>query len=118
MQRVDDYILQLTPDKKEIYIILRDFIRETVPEITERISYGIPFFYLNRPFAYLHQNKNDGVDLSFPSGHLLSNAHKALEKRDRKFVRTLHYKSVQDIDLEILKEVLLEASRINRGWKK
>lgn len=117
MDRVEDYILRLPEEKREMYIVLRDFIIETVPGVTNKISYGIPFFYLKKPFCYLHQNKNGGIDLSFMAGHRMSNPYGKLEKRDRKLVRTLYYQSINDIDLNILKDTLLEAAEFDNDWR-
>jgi hypothetical protein len=112
MLRVEDYILNLPQEKKEIYLILREIVHETLPKASEKLSYGIPFFYLNKPLCYIHQHKN-GVDLSFVRGYAFTNYGELLEKRDRKMVRSLHYKGVNDIDVLILKEILTEASNVD-----
>lgn len=117
MLRIDDYILALPSQKREMYTLLRDVINETVPGVKEKIAYGIPFFHLKKPFCYLHQH-NDGVDLSFPSGHLFAEKFPEMDKRNRKLVRTLHYQKVEDINLGLLQEVLIEAAKLDRGWKK
>jgi hypothetical protein len=117
MLRIDDYILRLPDKEREIYIILREFIHECVPQVTEKISYGIPFFYLKKPFCYMHRHKG-GVDLSFMAGHAMSNPHGALDMRDRSRVGSLHYDDVLEVDLEILKDTLLEAASFDLGWKK
>ncbi len=44
---VDEYIAACPPEARERLATLRKVIRETVPEATEKISYGMPTFVLN-----------------------------------------------------------------------
>ncbi len=44
---ITDYILQSPPSVQSKLNQMRDAIRETAPEATEKISYGMPTFYLN-----------------------------------------------------------------------
>lgn len=44
---VDEYIGQFPPAVQEVLTELRNLVRATVPEVTERISYGIPTFDLD-----------------------------------------------------------------------
>ena len=43
---ITDYILQFPPEVQEKLNQMRDAILEIVPESTEKISYGIPTFFL------------------------------------------------------------------------
>ena len=43
---ITDYILQYPPEVQEKLNQMREAILEIVPEATEKISYGIPTFYL------------------------------------------------------------------------
>jgi hypothetical protein len=112
MLRIDDYILNLPEEKKQIYLVLREIIHETCPEVKERIAYGLPFFYLKKPFCYLHQHRG-GVDLSFTKGYLFAEYKQALEKRDRSRIRSLHYKHVSDIDPSLLSKILQEGAIVD-----
>lgn len=44
---ITDYILSSPPEVQPKLNQMRDAIREIVPEATEKISYGMPAFYLN-----------------------------------------------------------------------
>ncbi len=44
---ITDYILQFPPEVQQKLNQMRDAILEIVPEATEKISYGMPTFYLN-----------------------------------------------------------------------
>ena len=44
---ITDYILQSPPEVQAKLNQMRDAIAQTAPEATEKISYGMPTFYLN-----------------------------------------------------------------------
>lgn len=46
-QNIDEYINQFSGITKERLIAIRALVKEIAPEATEKISYGIPTFYLN-----------------------------------------------------------------------
>ncbi len=46
-QNIDEYITQFPDEIKERLEIIRALVHKIAPEATERISYGIPTFYLN-----------------------------------------------------------------------
>lgn len=117
MQRVDDYILRLPEKEKEIHILLREFIHEIIPDVSEKMAYGLPFFYLKKPFCYIHLHQG-GVDISFMNANLMKIQKKHLDMRDRARVGSLHYKEVFDIDIDILKNVLLEAASLDPSANK
>ena len=44
---IDEYIKTFPPDIQQTLSELRAFIKAEVPEAAEKISYGMPTFYLN-----------------------------------------------------------------------
>ena len=46
-ETVDEYIANFSGETKKRLEVIRKTIKDTVPEATEKISYGIPTFYLN-----------------------------------------------------------------------
>jgi len=46
-ETIDEYIANFSGDTKRRLEAIRKTIKDTVPEATEKISYGIPTFYLN-----------------------------------------------------------------------
>lgn len=46
MTIIEDYIEQTPKDKQAILTELYQLIKETAPEATEKLSYGMPTFYL------------------------------------------------------------------------
>jgi uncharacterized protein YdhG (YjbR/CyaY superfamily) len=49
---IDEYIKRFSPEVQKRLKELRDFIKSEVPEATEKISYGMPTFYLNGNLFY------------------------------------------------------------------
>lgn len=58
MDDVDAWFDSLPADQREGLLALRARIRELVPEATERISYGVPTFVLERPLVALNASKS------------------------------------------------------------
>lgn len=55
---IDEYIAQHPEDVQRILNQVREVIREAAPQATERISYGMPCFYLNGNLVYFAAAKN------------------------------------------------------------
>ena len=49
---IDEYIGRFPPEIRKGLKELRNFIRAEAPEATEKISYGMPAFYLNGNLVY------------------------------------------------------------------
>jgi uncharacterized protein YdhG (YjbR/CyaY superfamily) len=47
MKTIDEYIENFEPGIQKTLNEIRDFIKNEVPEAVEKISYGMPMFYLN-----------------------------------------------------------------------
>lgn len=48
MKNIDEYIAQFPSDIQEILQKIRHIIKEVAPDAKEKISYGIPTFYLKK----------------------------------------------------------------------
>jgi len=55
---ITDYILQFPPEVQEKLNQMRAAILSVVPEATEKISYGMPTFYLNGNLVHFAAYKN------------------------------------------------------------
>lgn len=55
---IDEYIAQFAPDIQDILQTIRQVIRDTVPEATEKISYQMPTFYLHGNLVHFAAFKN------------------------------------------------------------
>ncbi|MCE2612845.1 DUF1801 domain-containing protein [Flavobacteriaceae bacterium D16] len=109
MNPAESYILEQREPYRAILLHLQVIIENTVPSAELRYKYRIPFYYLEgKPFCYLNQSK-DYVDLGFWSATHLSVHLEHMVTAGRKVMRSLRYKSLEEIDEIILVEVLQDA---------
>ena len=57
-EEVDAYLEALPEDDRSALESLRSIIRETAPDCTERVSYGIPIFRLGKDLVGISAQKN------------------------------------------------------------
>lgn len=70
MNDVDHYIALQPAHVQEILSKIRTVIRHEVPDVDERISYGIPGYYRNgKPLVYFAAYKNHIGFYATPNGH-------------------------------------------------
>lgn len=95
-------------------LFIRQIIFETIPNVEEKYKWKIPFYYVNgKGICYLNILKNTNfVDLGFINGHKLVNNQEVLTTRNRKMIKSIEYLTLESVDVNILKEVLLEAASI------
>ncbi len=67
-QSIDEYISQAHPDVRARLVRLREVIREAAPAATEKISYGMPTFYLHGNLVHFASYKNHIGFYPVPSG--------------------------------------------------
>lgn len=116
---VEDFIADLPEHERPIVGSLRQLILDTLPDVREKLSYGVPYFYLRSRVCFLWPasaplaGKYEGVMLGFCKGHLLSNEQGLLDMGARKEVATVIFKNVKGIQLETVREILLEAAMVD-----
>lgn len=65
---VDAYIGQFPEEVQEILVTIRAVIQEAAPEATEKMSYGMPTFYLNGNLVHFGVHKQHIGFYPTPSG--------------------------------------------------
>ena len=65
---INEYINSFPIEVQKLLQAIRQTIKETVPEASERISYQMPAFYLNGNLVYFAAFKNHIGFYPFPSG--------------------------------------------------
>jgi uncharacterized protein YdhG (YjbR/CyaY superfamily) len=68
MKTIDEYIETFDPTIQKTLNEMRNFIKTEVPEATERISYGMPTFYLNGNLVHFAAFKDHYGFFPSPSG--------------------------------------------------
>ena len=113
MNPAEAYILKQEEPYKSILLQLQTIIEAIAPDVQLLYKYRIPFYYHNGfPICYLNQSK-DYVDLAFWHGEQLQKYRKHFVKTNRKVVTSLRYKSVDDINDEIVVYVIQKQLEIN-----
>jgi hypothetical protein len=115
MQSIEEYISKLPAGEKKIVIKLREIVLDTLPGVTEKFSYGVPYYFLHSRICFIWPASSaggkikKGVSFGFCKGHLLSNEQGILERGGRTQVYTVIYTSEKQIKEQPLKEILAEA---------
>ena len=121
MNPAEAHILKQPEPYKSIFLHLQVLIEHTLPEADLLYKWRMPCYYIDkRPMCYINQSK-DYVDVGFwHSAHLSKKWDDYLVSEKRKVVKSLRYKTVDDINdaifISILKEV--EAQKEKGFYKK
>ncbi len=112
MNPAQEYMLRQSEPFKGILLYLQVIIEKSVAGVELRYKYKIPFYYLEgRPFCYLNQSK-DYVDLGIWNAAHLSVHLDKMETAGRKMMRSLRYRNLEEIDLDVLEAVLSDAESV------
>jgi uncharacterized protein YdhG (YjbR/CyaY superfamily) len=68
MKTIDEYIETFEPGIQKTLNEIRNFIKKEVPEATEKISYGMPTFYMNGNLVHFAAFKDHYSFYPSPSG--------------------------------------------------
>lgn len=120
MNPAEAYILKQPEPYKSILIHLQVLIAHSLPNADLLYKWRIPCYYVGKkPICYLNQSK-DYVDVGFwNSAHLSEKWDDYLISEKRKVVKSLRYKSLDEIDVEVFIAILKEAeSRKEEGFYK
>lgn len=113
MHPAEAYILKQEEPYKTILLQLQSIIEAVAPAAELFYKWRIPFYYNNGiPLCFLNQSK-DYVDLAFWHFDQLEKYSEYFVDANRKSVRSLRYRSVEDINDEIVVYVLQKQLEIN-----
>ena len=119
MNPAENFILNKLEPFRSMLLHLQMVIEHTIPEAELKFKWKVPFYYVGkRPVCYLNQSK-DYVDVGFwNAAHLTVNV-EHITTAGRKMMKSLRYKSLEEINDEILIEILQEAYKIRdkKFWK-
>ena len=113
MNPAEVYILKQPEPYKSILLQLQSIIEAVAPNTELLYKWKIPFYYCNGiPLCYLNQSK-DYVDLAFWHFDKMDEFTEHFVDANRKSIRSLRYKSVEDINDEVVVYVLQQQLAIN-----
>lgn len=109
MNPAEAYILKQREPFKSILLELQLLIETTIPEVELKYKWRIPCYYIGKkPICYLNQSK-DYVDVGIWHSAHLTKFDDYLVSDKRKVVKSLRYRSLEDINdaifIAILKEI-------------
>lgn len=119
MNEVEEYIETLEGEEKRIANYLRQIILNTSPKISEKLSYGVPYFKINYRLCFVWPSTaqysiiKEGVQLGFCKGNLLSNSQGVLDIGDRKQVAIINFTKVSQINEQVISELLFEGIEVD-----
>lgn len=119
MNPAENYILDQPEPYKSILLHLQSVIEHRIPDADLKFKYKIPFYYINgKPYCYLNQSK-DYVDLGFWKAAYMTLHLQHMTTSGRKVMKSLRYRTLEEINDTILVEVLQEAYSVrNKKFSK
>ena len=109
MNPAEHYILDQPEPFRSMLLHIQSIIEHTITDVDLKYKYRVPFYYVNgKPFCYLNQS-NDYIDVGFWHAHHLTSNLEHLTAAGRKTIRSLRYRSLEEINDAILIAILLEA---------
>jgi hypothetical protein len=129
MKSVDEVIMNLPRVEQLIVRRLRALILECLPHVTEKNSYGVPFYTRNRMMLFIwppsiywgpkkEQMSLKGVSLGFCQGNLMSNDDGALLAEGRKQVYCMYFSNLNEINEDQLRALFFEADMVDQQFSK
>ncbi len=121
MNPVDKYLLDQKEPYQSIMLYVRSVILRGLPKIEEKFNYKIPFYHYNKkPLCYLNILKGTNyVDIAFVQGVFLAKKFPQLkDHNNRKQVRSIQVKSLEQFDEYMLVALLKEAAMLLDNSKK
>ncbi|MBV7270446.1 DUF1801 domain-containing protein [Winogradskyella luteola] len=113
MNPAEAYILKQPEPYKSILLQLTAIVEAVAPHAELLYKWKIPFYYCNGiPLCFLNQSK-DYVDLAFWHFEKMDKFTECFVGANRKSIRSLRYKSVEDINDEVVVYVLQKQLEIN-----
>ena len=113
MNPAETYILKQEEPYKSILMQLQTIIEAVAPDAKLLYNWKIPFYYNNGiPLCFLNQSK-DYVDFAFWHYDKMDKYVDQFIDANRKSIRSLRFKTVEDINDEIVVYVLQKQVEIN-----
>lgn len=117
---VEDFLAYLPEEERRITHMLRQIAMEHIPEVREKLSYNVPFYYRKRRICYIWPSAipwgnvpEGGVQFGFCYGSMLQDESGYLEKNGRKYVYGRTFFSTTEVDSDLLQAYLMEAVEID-----
>jgi hypothetical protein len=121
MNPAEEYILNQAEPFRSILLHLKATIEAIIPNVELKFKWNIPCFYSGKsPICYLNASpKKKFVDIAFWNSAHLTKHIELMVTEKRKVVKSLRYKTLEEINDEVLVAVLEEANSLKgKGFYK
>ena len=121
MNPAEQHICNQKEPYQSIMLYVRSVILKTLPEVTEKYNYKVPYYlHNNKPICYLNILKGTNyVDVAFIQGVLFEGNYPQLkDDNNRKQVRSLQVKKIEEFDELLFVELLNDAAILLDNSKK
>lgn len=105
---VEDIIYQQEGAQQELMLYLHKLLLDEF-NLTAKITFGNPCYYLNSWICYLKPTKKGKVEFAFMRGNELSNQQGILKSNGRKQLRSVEFETIKEIPLQELTQIMQEA---------
>ncbi|MEJ6791827.1 MAG: DUF1801 domain-containing protein [Lacinutrix sp.] len=108
----EDYIFNQPEPYRSILMHVQVIVEHTMPEAELKYKWRIPCYYLGkRPICYLNASrKNQYVDVAFWHFSYITKYTEHLVEQNRKFVKSLGYTSLENVNDTVLISMLKQVS--------
>lgn len=113
-KNIDAYLAKASDEQRPILELIRNTVRSVDDRIQEDWKWNAPCFYMDGLICWFVGFKNH-VGINFYKGSLMQDTFKAfVEGKDAdKGNRMIHYKTLDDVNTEVLKDYVKQALLIN-----
>lgn len=121
MNPAEDYILNQPEPYRSILLHLQVLIEHTLPNVELHYKWRIPCYYIGeKPICYLNaSHKKEFVDMAFWHSAHLTEFDSYLINENRKVVKSLRYKSVDEINDTVVIAILKSIDKLKeKGFYK
>ena len=118
-RNIDELFDSLPESERLTASILRELVRENLPEAREKLSWGAPFYHGRRSICYIWPASipwgklKEGVALGFTKAYLLDHGG-YLNVGERKQLGRHVFLSPEEIDVEIVTALLQQALALDQ----
>lgn len=119
-RNIDEMLSYLPDDELEILERLREIVLASIPNLTERLSYNVPYYRRHKDICFIWPGSvswgsqtQEGVRFGFTQGFLIPDETRFLEKGNRKQVYWHDFHVPGDIDENLLTNLLMSAADID-----
>ncbi len=115
MNGIEEFFDSLPSKERVIVKLLREIILDVDPRITEKLSYGVPYYSRKRRICFIwpqsapYGPKDALVSFGLCYGHMLSNEQGVLLSEGRTQVSIIKYSNLSEIKVPTVNAILHEA---------